>query len=100
MEGNGRPLDFPSGVGLRELQLRMRARTYVRHRYPPSPVPLWAGQHYRTDRIRVAYVSAEFPRSRRIVPDGRVCSKRTDRDRFETIALSLQQEDPRTTGQP
>ena len=35
------------------------ARTYAANRYPAA-VPLWTGERYRHDRIRVAYLSADF----------------------------------------
>ncbi len=42
-----------------EDQLRS-ARRWVADRCPPSPSPLWRGEIYRHDRIRVAYLSADF----------------------------------------
>lgn len=36
------------------------ARTFVADRFPPSATPLWRGERYRHDRIRVAYLSADF----------------------------------------
>jgi len=36
------------------------ARTYAADRYPPALQPLWQGERYRHDRIRVAYLSADF----------------------------------------
>ena len=36
------------------------ARAFVAERYPASPTPLWRGERYRHDRIRVAYLSADF----------------------------------------
>ena len=36
------------------------ARVYTQHRYPPAPNPLWRGESYRHERIRVAYLSADF----------------------------------------
>jgi protein O-GlcNAc transferase len=35
------------------------ARTYIADKYPPK-TPLWAGERYRHDKIRVAYLSADF----------------------------------------
>lgn len=39
---------------------RTCAATYVRDQCPPQPQPLWNGERYKHDRIRVAYVSADF----------------------------------------
>jgi protein O-GlcNAc transferase len=36
------------------------ARTYIAHKHPPSSKPLWSGERYRHDRIRIAYLSADF----------------------------------------
>jgi predicted O-linked N-acetylglucosamine transferase (SPINDLY family) len=36
------------------------ARTFVAERFPASVTPLWRGERYRHDRIRVAYLSADF----------------------------------------
>ncbi|HMI96703.1 MAG TPA: tetratricopeptide repeat protein [Micropepsaceae bacterium] len=63
------------------------ARIFARG-WPASPDPLWRGEPYRHDKIRVAYISADF------------CDHATswlaaglfehhDRSRFETIAVSL-----------
>ena len=49
---------------------------------------LWTGERYRHDRIRLAYVSADFHEH----PMGHLMAglfERHDRDRFETIAVSL-----------
>jgi predicted O-linked N-acetylglucosamine transferase (SPINDLY family) len=35
-------------------------RAFVQERHPASPQPLWRGERYRHDRIRVAYLSADF----------------------------------------
>ena len=36
------------------------ARAYTASKYPPHAQPLWTGERYRHDRIRVAYLSADF----------------------------------------
>lgn len=36
------------------------ARTYAAQKYPMAAKPLWAGERYRHDRIRIAYLSADF----------------------------------------
>jgi len=46
-----------SGSGAAQLAC---ARTFVAERHPASASPLWRGERYRHDRIRVAYLSADF----------------------------------------
>ncbi len=36
------------------------AASHTAERHPPDPNPLWTGERYRHDRIRVAYLSADF----------------------------------------
>ena len=36
------------------------ARLFSAQKFPPAPEPLWKGEVYRHDRIRVAYLSANF----------------------------------------
>lgn len=36
------------------------AKTFATHAFPPSNKPLWSGERYKHDRIRVAYLSADF----------------------------------------
>lgn len=40
-------------------QLRY-AQTYAAHKYPAATAALWTGDRYRHDRIRIAYLSADF----------------------------------------
>jgi protein O-GlcNAc transferase len=40
-------------------QLRC-SQTWIRDKFPPSPPPRWDGRRYRHDRIRLAYLSADF----------------------------------------
>src|SRR5262249_54012260 len=49
-------LAVPTGL---EAQLRV-ARAYVADRHPTVKPPLWKGERYAHDRIRVAYLSADF----------------------------------------
>lgn len=64
------------------------AQLWVAHEVPPSPTPLWRGERYRHDRIRLAYVSADFN-------NGAVATlmagvfEHHDRSRFETIAVAF-----------
>ena len=63
------------------------ARTWVREQCPTA-ARIWKGERYRHDRIRLAYVSADFHEH----PMGHLMMKLFeghDRSRFETIAVSL-----------
>ena len=64
------------------------AEIFAAHRYTPRHAPLWTGQRYRHDRIRIAYVSPDL----REHPVGHLMAgifERHDRKRFETIAISI-----------
>ncbi|MFM2057733.1 MAG: hypothetical protein RLY71_2118 [Pseudomonadota bacterium] len=64
------------------------AQLFSAQRYPAAPVPLWRGERYRHDRIRLAYVSPDL----REHPVGHLMAgvfERHDKSRFETIAISL-----------
>ncbi len=64
------------------------ARTYALDRYPAAPVPLWTGERYRHDRIRVAYLSADLhDHATAYLMAG--LFERHDRQRFEVVALSF-----------
>lgn len=68
------------------------ARIFSQHRYPTSVSPLWIGERYRHDRIRLAYISPDL----REHPVGHLMAgifERHDRHRFETIAVSLGADD-------
>jgi len=68
------------------------SRAWVREQCPPSVDSTWAGGRYRHDRIRLAYVSAHF----RDHPMGQLMAalfEQHDRNRFETIAVSLGRDD-------
>lgn len=68
------------------------ARIFAEQRYPASDRPLWTGQRYRHDRIRLAYVSPDL----REHPVGHLMAgifERHDRRRFELIAISIGSDD-------
>jgi len=74
-----------------ELQLRC-ARNYVREAGPGPLPPLWTGGRYNHDKIRVAYLSADF--HEHVTATLMVeMFERHDRDRFEIIAVSFGPED-------
>ena len=64
------------------------ARAYVQDKCPPSPTPLWRGERYSHDKIRVAYVSADFREhaTAYLIAD---LLERHDKDRFEIVAVSM-----------
>src|SRR5208283_2278841 len=72
-------------------QLRC-SQTWVHDQCPPPASAVWTGGRYRHERIRVAYVSSDF----RAHPLGHLMAalfEQHDRERFETIAVSLGPDD-------
>lgn len=66
----------------------MCAQTYTADRFPPTPAPLWAGEIYRHERIRVAYLSADFhEHATTHLMAG--LFEHHDRERFEITAVSF-----------
>lgn len=64
------------------------ARTYATRRFPAAAHPLWNGERYGHERIRIAYVSADFHDH----PTSHLAAglfERHDRSRFEITALAL-----------
>jgi protein O-GlcNAc transferase len=64
------------------------AELYVQQRYPASPQPLWRGERYRHERIRLAYVSADFHNHATAYLAAGLFEAH-DRGRFETTAVSI-----------
>jgi predicted O-linked N-acetylglucosamine transferase (SPINDLY family) len=64
------------------------ARTYAKDKNPASPHPVWKGERYAHDRIRLAYVSFDF-REHVLAHQLAGAIEQHDRARFETTALSL-----------
>jgi protein O-GlcNAc transferase len=72
--------------------LQQCARNAMRQAVPQPLPPLWQGEAYGHDRIRLAYVSADF----RAHPVGFQLAElleRHDRSRFEVIAMSSGEDD-------
>ncbi len=68
------------------LQLQC-ARAYAARELPSIPKPLWQGERYRHERIRVAYLSADFhDHATAMLMAG--LFEAHDRERFETLAVS------------
>jgi protein O-GlcNAc transferase len=86
-----RPLQNVAISGSGEALLQS-SRIWMSHECPPSGEPLWRGERYHHDRIRIAYVSADF----RLHPVATLSAgvfEHHDRSRFETIAISLGADD-------
>jgi protein O-GlcNAc transferase len=86
-----RPFAFLAADATQAIQTRC-ANLFADHEFPAMPA-LWTGQRYRHDRIRLAYLSADF----REHPVSHMLSgmfEFHDRTRFETIAVSFGAPDP------
>ena len=68
------------------------ARVWATQKYPAAPVPLWSGEVYRHDKIRVAYLSADFRTHATALLMAGVFEAH-DRTRFETTAISFGADD-------
>lgn len=69
-------------------QQKVCAERYIADRHPPSPRPLWQGERYRHERIRIAYLSADF----RLHPVALLLAgmfEAHDRARFEISGVSF-----------
>jgi protein O-GlcNAc transferase len=66
------------------------SRLYAAAHHPSMPKPLWAGQRYNHDRIRVAYVSGDL-RGHAVSILMAGVFEQHDRDRFEWFAVSLRE---------
>jgi len=67
------------------------ARFWTNEEYP-SVTPLWRGERYRHDKIRVAYISTDF-RAHAVAFLIVGCFEHHDKSRFETTAISLHPDD-------
>jgi len=74
-----------------EEELRLGAELVARN-LPLFPEPLWRGERYRHDKIRIAYLSSDF-RTHVVASVIVGCFEHHDRTRFETIGVSLGPED-------
>jgi protein O-GlcNAc transferase len=80
------PLTFLGISDDKQLQLACAAGT-IRALVPKSLPPLWRGEQYRHDRIRLAYVSADF-RDHAVAFQLAPLIERHDRSRFQVIGIS------------
>jgi predicted O-linked N-acetylglucosamine transferase (SPINDLY family) len=72
------------------------ARNYVRRAGPGPQPPLWKGERYGHDRIRIAYLSADFHQHVTAALTAELF-ERHDRSRFEITAVSFGPDDGSTT---
>ena len=68
------------------------ARKYAAHRFPVLPPPLHGGVRRHHDKVRVAYLSADFNRHATSYLMANLF-ERHDRSRFEVYAISLGPDD-------
>ena len=69
------------------LQLQC-ARDYVAREYPPAERMLWRGERYTHERVRIAYLSADF-RDHAVAYLTAGLFEHHDRTKFETIAIAF-----------
>ncbi len=81
------PFPFVTTTWSAPAQLRC-AQTWVQDKLPPAATPLWRGERYAHDRIRVAYLSADLHEHATAYLLAGVL-ERHDRARFETIGVSF-----------
>lgn len=73
------------------------AETYVQDRYPVALKPLWAGERYQHEKIKVAYISADFYNHATSILMIEMFEQH-DTSRFEFVALAFNsQNDDMTT---
>jgi protein O-GlcNAc transferase len=68
--------------------LLQTARLWIANECAPAPKPIWRGERFKNDRIRIAYMSADF-RLHAVALLIAGVFEQHDRARFETIAISL-----------
>ncbi|HEV8680570.1 MAG TPA: tetratricopeptide repeat protein [Stellaceae bacterium] len=81
------PFGFLSMSGLPEAQLQC-ARTFGNDKYSASQEPIWRGERYRHDQVRVAYLSADF-RGHAVAYLMAGVLEAHDRSRFDITAISF-----------
>ncbi len=68
------------------------SKLWIKNRYPPSHKPIWQSERYNHDRIRVAYVSADFRQHpvSSLIAGMFECHNKS---RFDVTAISLGRDD-------
>ncbi len=64
------------------------SRTFIADKYPAAPNPVWRGERYRHDRVRLAYLSGDF-HNHAVAQLMVELFETHDRARFETTAVSI-----------
>ena len=93
---SGKRADFPFSflsVSDSAANQRLCAEIYVRDKVSATFAPLWQGERYQHDRIRLVYLSSDF-REHAIAYLTAGLFEHHDRARFEIYALSLSAEEP------
>jgi protein O-GlcNAc transferase len=88
---NTEPFPFLAILSTPDDQLQC-AKLWVAEKFPPSQKPIWRGERYTHDRIRIAYVSADF----REHPVSHLMAgtfECHDKSRFDVTAISLGADD-------
>lgn len=88
------PWDFVTTTDSAEDQLAC-ARIFGAHRCPESARPLWRGERRRHERLRVAYLSADFHEHATVCLIAGLL-ERHDRERFEIVGVSFSPDRPST----
>jgi len=68
------------------------AQIWVRDQFPPAAQPLWKGERFQHDRIRIAYLSADFHSHATAALMAGVFETH-DKTRFDTFAISYGRDD-------
>ena len=81
------PFTFLGYSGDPRLQLEC-ASNFAAHAFHPLPKPLWTGERWRHDKLRIAYLSADFHdhATAHLMAE---LFERHDRSRFEVTAISF-----------
>lgn len=64
------------------------ARAFLASRFPATPAPLWTGQRYQHEKIRIAYLSADFQEHATAHLMAGLFEAH-DKQRFEIVAISF-----------
>jgi predicted O-linked N-acetylglucosamine transferase (SPINDLY family) len=86
-KSDAHPFEFLSMSSSEQEQLDT-AKAWVARKYPRAGTPVWRGKTYKHDRIRVAYVSADF-REHAVSYLAAGMFECHDKSRFEVTAVSI-----------
>jgi protein O-GlcNAc transferase len=85
------PFTFLGYCDSPSLQLQC-ARTFIRSKIPQLPPPFWAGEVWQHDKIRIAYLSADFRQHATAFLTAELFECH-DRSRFEVLGISYGRDD-------